>query len=482
MFRRTSVSHREPFRLPPFLIVLFLLPLLLIALFIFTVLVPASRHVPVSEALTQSVADTAFTSEKKSVDRVRLLTETADAMGHRLRMISDAQEEILLSASEWRADSAGTAVAAMLRNAAQRGVKVRILVDGASALLHMTGEPVFLALAAEPNVEIKTYQFPDPRHPTALAHHLHENYLVVDNRFYILGGRTLEEESLGKRSDDALNFDLLVWNTSKKVKKSSLSKLRAYFESVWALERCTEWHNDESALEKTQVVEAARKMDNLVVDLTIDYYSYFDELNYKKLTLPTNKITLLSNPVETVPAEPRLMYTMTELMKGAEESVLLMTPYVICDKEMYQSLSDIAAAVPSFDLMLNSVASASSPLYASDYLRSKSRVLKTGASVSEYVGTEHTLNGTAAVIDSSLSLLGSFHWSMRSAYLDTDLALCVDAPKLNKALRKSVASLNDSFKTCNDADTYTDSSSPAESDSKLLKFFYVFSIPIRSLI
>ena len=40
------------------------------------------------------------------------------------------------------------------------------------------------------------------------------------------------------------------------------------------------------------------------------------------------------------------------------------------------------------------------------------------------------------LIDDRLSLIGSFNWDMRSAYLDTELMLLVDCPALNAALRE----------------------------------------------
>ena len=40
------------------------------------------------------------------------------------------------------------------------------------------------------------------------------------------------------------------------------------------------------------------------------------------------------------------------------------------------------------------------------------------------------------LIDDRLSVIGSFNWDMRSAYLDTELMLLVDCPALNAALRE----------------------------------------------
>ena len=39
------------------------------------------------------------------------------------------------------------------------------------------------------------------------------------------------------------------------------------------------------------------------------------------------------------------------------------------------------------------------------------------------------------LIDDRISIIGSFNWDMRSAYLDTEMMLLIDCPALNAILR-----------------------------------------------
>lgn len=64
----------------------------------------------------------------------------------------------------------------------------------------------------------------------------------------------------------------------------------------------------------------------------------------------------------------------------------------------------------------------------------KDAILATGAIVYEYLGgaSLHTKN---SLVDDRLCIIGSFNFDMRSAYLDTELMVCVDSPELQTALR-----------------------------------------------
>ena len=75
------------------------------------------------------------------------------------------------------------------------------------------------------------------------------------------------------------------------------------------------------------------------------------------------------------------------------------------------------------------------PWGCADYLNQKKAILETGVWVCEWSG-EDSMHTKSILIDDRLSLIGSFNWDMRSAYLDTELMLLVDCPALNAALRE----------------------------------------------
>ncbi len=59
-----------------------------------------------------------------------------------------------------------------------------------------------------------------------------------------------------------------------------------------------------------------------------------------KKTIETDKITLLSNPIEAENKEPYMWYAITQLIKQGNDTTIV-TPYIICGKEMYRDLTNL---------------------------------------------------------------------------------------------------------------------------------------------
>ena len=75
------------------------------------------------------------------------------------------------------------------------------------------------------------------------------------------------------------------------------------------------------------------------------------------MTFEVNKITLLSNPVHVYSKEPRVFYSLVQLMKETEEEIDIHTPYIICNDWMYDSLEEVCKGSGKAALMTNSARS-----------------------------------------------------------------------------------------------------------------------------
>ena len=76
-------------------------------------------------------------------ERVLSIDNNMDALLWRLRLIESAKETIVLATFDFRDDNSGQDMMSVLFNAADRGVKVRILVDGINGTLRLTGRRNF---------------------------------------------------------------------------------------------------------------------------------------------------------------------------------------------------------------------------------------------------------------------------------------------------------------------------------------------------
>ena len=154
-------------------------------LFALGAILPFARQPKVTEKTKKELEVERFYSDQPSGERAKVISDNGEALEERLRLISQAEEEIILSTFEFDSDTSGTQMIAALADAAARGVKVRVLVDGFPYLTTMWGNPKFLALAQTENVEIRVYNPVRPWKPWGIMGRLHDKYLIADRTAYI---------------------------------------------------------------------------------------------------------------------------------------------------------------------------------------------------------------------------------------------------------------------------------------------------------
>ena len=132
-----------------------------------------------------------------SVDRAALIDDNVAALEIRIRMIEEAQKRLIFTNFDIRDCESGRDVAAALLAAAERGVQVQVLTDGMNGLVSMASSPVFYALGAHPNIEIRFYNTPNPLMPWTFNGRLHDKYILSDDRLLLAGGRNTFDKFLG---------------------------------------------------------------------------------------------------------------------------------------------------------------------------------------------------------------------------------------------------------------------------------------------
>lgn len=126
-------------------------------------------------------------------ERILNIENNVDALVWRLRLIESAKENIVLATFDFRDDNSGQDMMAALLNAADRGVKVQILVDGINGTLYLRGSRNFRELTSHENVEVKLYNPITLIKPWKNNYRMHDKYLIADDFAYILGGRNTDD-------------------------------------------------------------------------------------------------------------------------------------------------------------------------------------------------------------------------------------------------------------------------------------------------
>lgn len=406
--------------------------LIFLLVYILCLIIPYIAHKDVPETFKQQFHPDQCYSNTQGSERVAYINDNDDALLYRLHMIENAKEEVILSTFDFQSDEPGKDVMAALIDASKRGVSVRVIVDGTSGLLDMTGNEYFKALASYPNISIKVYNTINFFRPYDMQARLHDKYVIVDRQMYLLGGRNTDHRFLGSYTK-AQNIDreLFVYNTATPDSDASVSQLLTYFENVWALKDSKDYICKK---ESKKVLAAQTELEERMAYLKETFPSAYEDWNYVDLTLATNKVTLLSNPIESENKDPLLWYSLQKMMEESDQ-VTIYTPYIICGKEMYQGLHTLKDKKIPVEIITNDVASGANPWGCTDYLNQKKKIWATGAKVYEFMGA-HSCHTKALLLDDRMSIVGSYNLDMRSTYQDTELMLAVDCPELNTIIRE----------------------------------------------
>lgn len=402
-----------------------------LVVFAAAVLLPSLEHKKVAEEFAVTAAQQMEMPPAVTGERVVNIEKNEDALLWRLRLIEAAKKQIVLSSFDFDSDKSGTDVQAALQAAARRGVKVRIIVDGINGALSWFTGPSMRALAAEPNVEFKMYNPIDLLRPDRLCYRLHDKYLLVDDQLLMLGGRNTNDLFLGETTEKSNHDrDILVWRPAGQ-EFGVQDELYGYFAKVWQLPVCKE----KKPQMKGKNEEEAKLLAQRYAELPAEYPEAFQPVDYEAETFPVQSISLWNNPIEPKPKEPQLWYRLKNKMMKAE-SVRIQTPYIVCNRQLYEDLDAIAEPGCRVEIMTNAVENGANPFGCSDYLNSRGKILKTGTEVYEQHSDESAHTKTI-LVDDHWSMVGSFNLDMRSTYLNSELMLAIDCPELNARLQQA---------------------------------------------
>lgn len=396
----------------------------------------AKEEITLQEQESSATEDASLATSPQ--ERILCIDDNTKALEWRLSVIEEAEEELILSTFDFRDDNSGHDMIAALYHAAERGVRIRILVDGFNVPIRMGNSRYFNALASHPNVEVKSY---NPIRITKLwkvNYRLHDKYLIADDTVYILGGRNTNDLFLGNYAEHYnIDRDILVYDTAMS-SDNTLHEVKDYFEEIWALDINKTWRTkDHSRYE-----QEGEELEEHYQSLKTSYPNAFAEVDWEEETMTVDHISLITNPIKAESKSPTLFALLCDYMAEGED-VLIQTPYIVCGNDMYDSLTQLTQSGVQLSLVTNAVQVPNdNPWGLLDYENQKSNILKTGMEVYECMN-EQLIHTKAVLIDDDICILGSYNLDMRSTYLDTEMMLVIESEELNAYLRDLIAESQD---------------------------------------
>ena len=391
--------------------------------------------------------------DRTAEERAAVIEDNEKALEERVCMIQHATQELILSTFAFHADNSGKVLIGALLEAADQGVDVKILVDGFESWTAMEWNPYFYALSSHPQVQIKVYNKANPLLPWKLMGRMHDKYLIADDSLYILGGRNSYDYFLGDfPTHKNFDRDVLVYCEQPEA-NISIQDLKTDFSGIWEQKACKLYHDQTCLADQSSVKRAREDIEKNYAAYCAEEKEALQDTDYRVRTSKVDRIALLHNPTGYASKKPELWYQLTSLMKSAEHSVKIHTPYIICNDYMYDSLAEIADQVDQVSIMTNSVGNNGNPFGGADYLENKDKILATGVDVWEYEGGT-SYHGKSVLIDDRIAVVGSFNLDMRSVYLDTELMLVIDSKEVAGMLGDAMDAYETKARKANPDGTY----------------------------
>jgi putative cardiolipin synthase len=394
------------------------------------------------------------------------LRDGIDALAARSLLAQRAERSIDVQYYLIKNDIVGRAFILALLKAADRGVRVRLLLDD----MFTSGYDVGMAaLHSHPNFEIRIYN-PFKRATTGKAasaltdfrrinRRMHNKTFTVDNKITLIGGRNIADEYFGAREDSAFG-DLDVLAIGPVVQDVS-----AMFDLYWNHETALpapafakELDDPEAELDALrQRLRDARddilqsRYANAVKDRVYDYVaedqSIFRWAPYQLVYDSPDK------GIKGKASDDSLIMTpLAEALGAAQKEAIIISPYFVPLKSGVEGLTELQAKGVDITVITNSLAANNQFTVHSGYKPARKPLLRNGIALYEVrpdagvPGTEFidasgataTLHTKAFIVDRNAVFIGSFNFDPRSANLNTEMGVIIYDPELGQAFAREI--------------------------------------------
>lgn len=426
--------------------------------------------IPPAESSRLDDMVTARIGGQPGASAVQLLQQNAVAFAYRAGTAAAAERSLDVQYYVWQDDLTGRLLAAELMRAADRGVRVRLLLDDLDA---RTRHDLFMVVDLHQNVEVRIFNPFYSRYGTLgkvmeflvrgtrLNHRMHNKAWIADNRIAIIGGRNVGDEYFGaSKQSNFSDTDLILagpvveqvsrefdeyWNSPDAVPVSAFDVRQPTAADLAKLQQelsAFEQHAVESAY--VQALQDPDKRQELI-----------------GATPPPIEVrdirVLADDPAKVGTREHGLRASqvldgLTGVMSGAEHELLIVSPYFVPGKQGAESLSATARRGVRVEVLTNSLDATDVVAVHVGYARYRRALLKSGVELyemkrgaSDAAAAKHvsvlgstgaTLHTKAMIVDSRWSFVGSMNIDPRSANLNMEMGVLIDSPELAAQLRR----------------------------------------------
>lgn len=392
-----------------------------------------------------------------------LLGANEDSLHWRLALIDSAQHSLDLQYYVWWGDESGSLLLSRVVAAADRGVKVRIMVDDLTTniLVETTqerlGDTATATIDAHPKIELRVFNpwrqrtlvgqvLESIQHLDRVNQRMHNKLLIADNRAVILGGRNLGNEyfglspEFGFRDFDALGLGPITRQASQT------------FDRFWNSERVLPAGRLDAAPTAADLAQAMTAIGKWLEEApTLSHFEiapqdWRDALGDLVQALHPGSSRVLADS----PGEDQVYHVMPQAIRGllesAERDVVISNAYIVPDREAIDWLRGQVERGVRYRVLTNSLASHDVPAVNAQYKQWRRDLIEAGVELYEtrpdaavqalVVDTPPVeaafmgLHTKAIVIDGKRVFIGSMNLDPRSWRLNSEMGVVVESPGL----------------------------------------------------
>ncbi|MFA7439671.1 MAG: phospholipase D family protein [Sphingomonadaceae bacterium] len=416
-------------------------------------------------SLGRSIARLAAAHPGKS--GVYPLGDAHEAFAARILLANAAERSLDLQYYIFRADVSGRLLIAALREAADRGVRVRILLDdnGTAGI-----DRLLAALDAHPNMEVRLFNPFVIRWPKPLGYlmdffrlnrRMHNKSFTADGQATIIGGRNIGDEYFGAQ-DSNLFADLDVLGAGPVAAEVS-ADFDLYWNcaSSWPAARILKRvHPEEDASFARALTGIENDPKCRAYRHTIGGLSHIRRLLAGDLPLEWTKVRMVSdNPAKALgklPAGESMVDRFVSVLEHPKAEAGLVSPYFVPTKAGVEAFAMLGEQGVAVSALTNSFRASDVILVHAGYSRYRKPLLRAGVRLFELCGEERrhasqhrrllgsgsgrggsrpTLRSVGTVLhaktftgDRRHIFIGSFNFDPRSMHLNTELGFTIESP------------------------------------------------------
>ncbi|MFJ7753641.1 phospholipase D-like domain-containing protein [Peribacillus muralis] len=367
-------------------------------------------------------------AKDSTVDRVLLLEDGYESGMARMQMIQEAKDSIDVAYYSIAKGETSELLLGALIEAADRGVKIRILLDGICHGLRGELRNARYALASHENIELRYYETFKPFKPWTWHNRLHDKIMTVDGKLAIIGGRNIADKYLASQppKDFVYDRDVLIFN-AKQEKDSVIVDMKDYLNELWDHPYTSEAFAN---LSKQQTEKGKKMRASLSSEYRDAQHAKAEfvqpVIHWRTSTAATTKVSFVHNPIERFYKYPFVWKSLVDIAAEANRSVYIQSPYIVPADRLEEYVPNRLEDKAEWTILTNSVTSTPNVIAFSGYLGLRDRIVETGARLYEY-SKLYSLHGKSVVYDERLSAVGSFNLDSRSAFLNTESMVIIDS-------------------------------------------------------